>query len=210
MKHSNEKVSEKIKMYKEKLIIIGLKNKDIRSKIIKKYLGNDKCFCFSCGNASRSLRNHDVNVIGISKDDLLSSNREVDIYDSRFMFGDYFDATSGHLPMTLISEISKEIKKLLPKEMFNNDKKILIPVGSGETMLCFMMLFDVKRLIGFYAENYRPIRFDMTPLKELITNSVTIYNIGHVDSIKQCIDKLFYHEDFSGSYFFDTEPDEVN
>ena len=191
--YSPSNISEPVKL-------VPLLNKDVRSKIIKKYLGDDKCFCFSCGNAVDYLRKHKVNVIGVSDRDLIKANKEINVYESKEIFG-CFNATSGNLPVSLMYEISKEIKKKLPKEMFQNNKKIIVPMGSGETLFCLSFLFPIERLIGVYGDNPH-IKYDMTPLMDFIDNNFIIRNAGKVKDIKDIIDVLL----LKNCYFIDTEP----
>jgi hypothetical protein len=181
---------------------IPLRNKEIRSKVLKKYLGDDKTFCFSCGNAVKFLRKEGVNVIGISEHDLLKATREIGVFETKSIF-DYFDSTSGHLPLTLCREISDEFSKVLPEEMFKNEKLILVPMGSGETLFCLSFLFPVRRLVGIYNNDYPPIKFDMTPLKDFIENNFRVIFIsGKVNSVKSLISQQPYRN----CYFIDTEP----
>jgi len=57
--------------------IIKINNKAVRARVIKNYLGNDRCFCFSCGNAVKELKYSGVNVIGISSKDKLKASEYI-------------------------------------------------------------------------------------------------------------------------------------
>jgi hypothetical protein len=178
---------------------IYLPNKKIRAKLIKKYLNKDKCFCFSCGNAIRELRKAKVNVIGVSKKDLISANREISPFEAKELFG-CFDATSGNLPLSLLPLLAEEIKKFIPKECLKGNDKVVVPVGSGETIFALMWLFQADRLLGVYGD-YSPIKFNITPLKAFIVNNVQTLDIGKISKIGDIPKKL----SLKGVWFVNTE-----
>lgn len=129
--------------------LLQLENKKIRSEVIKEYL-KDKNYkgvvCFSCGNASRELKNVGLNVIDISPTGDLIPNKWYKPSEVYEIFKDYFDATSGHLSielMQLIGEAYKNILGELPKINY-------IPSGSGETLVCLKLAYPNKDFIAVY------------------------------------------------------------
>ena len=84
-------------------------NKQLRSGVIKAYMqrhGFDKAVCFSCGNASRMLKEAGVKTLDISLTGDMQANRWFSIGEIKAAFPSYFDATSGHLPMDCMKAIS--------------------------------------------------------------------------------------------------------
>lgn len=153
--------------------------KDIRAKVIKKHLdaiGTNKCICFTCGNATISLRSHGINVISIGDNEELKTNKWWTYSEIQKYFG-LFDATSGHLPLPLINDISIQVRDKLNSMIKDIDEIIDIPTGSGESLLIMCMAFPKKR--------FRSIR---------LNNKETVYNIDaplnhlveYLDNIARC------------------------
>ena len=149
------------------MVNINLDEKLIRSKVIKAYLGNDKCFCFSCGNATKALQNAGVNVIAVSPKDAINATRYVSPLEATKLFN-CFDATPGNLPIYMIKDIAAEIKKVLPRKIIESSAPIYIPTGSGETLLAMSFIFPISRLRAvvdiedtnspiFFSEEYSPL-----------------------------------------------------
>ena len=155
--------------------------------MIKRYLEDDKCFCFSCGNAVEALQREHVRVIPVSHEHKLRATKYITPLEAKFYFN-CFDATSGNLPIFLMEEISQKIKEKLPNKMFEDNKKIYIPVGSGETYLAFSYLFKINRLIPFKS-SYPPIKFEMSPLIKLINIQIEVRDFKDL-TINQIWDKL--------------------
>lgn len=65
----------------------------------------------------------------------------------RRIFDTSFDATSGHLPLSLMVDIAAAFHQYLgdlPKEEY------VIPTGSGETIICLRIAYPKKRFIAVY------------------------------------------------------------
>ena len=124
-------------------------NKRLRAEVIKDYLRNKKydgVVCFSCGNATRELKNTGLNVIDVSpKGDFIPLHWFTPS-EIKAMFPTYFDATSGHLGNDLMLLIAKRFKEFLgdiPQENY-------IPTGSGETLVCLKLAYPEKEFIAIY------------------------------------------------------------
>ena len=176
----------KIKKSEQK--IVELPNKAIRSGVIKAFLGKDKCFCFSCGNATKALKKVGVKVVGISKQDDLAATKYIDPFVTKQIF-DTFDATSGHLPISLMPYIAQQIKNYLPDAMYRDSDLIFCPLGSGETLFALSWLFPISRLVGVYGD-YEPVKFAKTPLKNFIANNYFLMDTGKITSIMGMLEKL--------------------
>lgn len=129
--------------------LLRFEHKKIRANVIKEYL-KDKNYkgvvCFSCGNASRELKNVGLNVIDISPSGDLIANRWFTPYEIKNIFNNYFDATSGHLPIHLMELIGKAYKEHLGELPDIN----YIPSGSGETIVCLKLAYPDKEFIAVY------------------------------------------------------------
>ena len=124
-------------------------NKALRAFAIKSYMekaGYEKAVCFSCGNASRALREAGVDVLDISKSGDLQALRWFTQYEIKKTFPDHFDATSGHIPfecMQAVADIFKEYIGELPDH-------ISLPTGSGETLVELKMAFPDTKITAVY------------------------------------------------------------
>jgi hypothetical protein len=135
--------------------------KQIRAEVIKEYLnkiGQNTCVCFSCGNASGRL-----NKVGLNTVQVIDSNIWFTPAEIQNMFK-VFDATSGHLPMFLMSEIASRLRKLL-KQPENGTK---IACGSGETFVCMSMAWPNVKLIPIYNIDHATKFNELSPLNDLV------------------------------------------
>lgn len=126
---------------KRRTIDIWKTEKRIRADVVRAYMGrNDIPFaiCFSCGNASRYLREAGVPRLDISPSGDLTANRWFTMEEIRRLFPHALDATSGHLPTDLMSEIADRLRAELS---FDPDTEYVIPTGSGESAVCVKMAF---------------------------------------------------------------------
>lgn len=124
-------------------------NKRLRAEVIKDYLQNKKydgVVCFSCGNATKELKNAGLNVIDVSpKGDFIPLHWFTPS-EIKVMFPTYFDATSGHLGNDLMLLIAKRFKEFLG----NIPQENYIPTGSGETLVCLKLAYPEKDFIAVY------------------------------------------------------------
>jgi len=145
--------------------------KNIRAIVIKKHLyciKQDKCVCFTCGNASKFLRKIGLNVISVGNKEGLIPARWFSFTDIQNSFNNMFDATSGHLPMPLMDNISLQLRKKL-KNKFEKDKKYWIKVGSGETIICLKMAFPHIKFIPYRIKDFAPTEYNANaPLNNLL------------------------------------------
>ena len=143
-------------------------NKELRSIAIKAYMqrhGLDKAVCFSCGNASRQLKAAGVKTLDISPTGDLQANRWFTIGEIKTAFPDYFDATSGHLPMDCMLAVADEFYFNLHKAIPN---EILLPTGSGETLVCLKMAFPKTKITAVYNLDAATQFEEDAPLNDLV------------------------------------------
>ena len=170
------------------MVKIYLDEKRIRAEVIKRYLGSERCFAFSCGNATRALKEAGVNVVGISPHDLLSANGYINPLKAKEMFA-CFDATSGHLPLFLMELIAYEIKNHLIEntDVFQDKELIYVPTGSGETILALSYYIPIARLVAVvdYEDEKSPTFFSpaYTPLYCLLTKNFEIIDKSKLPEI---------------------------
>lgn len=134
--------------------------KKIRAEVIKEYLnaiGQNKCVCFTCGNASRYLREQGVEVVEVINPDRWWEFSEIQAYYK------LFDATSGHLPIPLMVEIAKRLKTAIKRPRFK-----YVACGSGETYICLRLAFPFYHFIPVYNID-KPTTFNAkAPLNGLV------------------------------------------
>ena len=145
-------------------------NKKIRAEVIKEYVvkaGYKGVVAFSCGNATKALREVGLRVIDISPNGELIANKWWEPYEIANIFEGYFDATSGHLPLFLMIKIAKEFKKYLGELP---DWHYRVPTGSGETIICLKMAYPDKYFFAVYNLNEATKYNKEAPLNFIIDN----------------------------------------
>lgn len=129
--------------------IIKFPHKQIRSFVIREYMsecGTSRAVCFTCGNAGRELRDAGVDVLIIGNGGELLPNKWFTQADIRRYFPDYFDATSGHLDMTLMKRIGRAYRDYLGEL----PDEVTIPSGSGETAVCLKLAYPNVKITALY------------------------------------------------------------
>lgn len=130
--------------------LFRFQNKEIRARAIKRYMekaGYEMAVCFSCGNASKALREIGVDVVDVSPSGDMEALRWFKPHEIATIFPTAFDATSGHLPFECMLDVSKEFKSEL-KELPGG--VIYLPTGSGETLVCLKLAFPQARIVAVY------------------------------------------------------------
>jgi hypothetical protein len=141
--------------------------KQIRAKVIAEYIkaaGYRGCVCFSCGNASRALKEAGVYTVDIGDEGDLAPRRWWTAAEIHKAFPDLFDATSGHLTLELMNLIAGAFQ-----EYFTTHKlcDIEVPTGSGETILCLELAFPGTQFIPVRNID-RPTKYEeRAPLNRL-------------------------------------------
>lgn len=133
------------------LIDVSLRAKQIRAIVIERYMrDNGYCLavCFSCGNASRVLKEHGVPCVAVAPDGDLQACRWWTMAEIRRVFPTAFDATSGQLPVDVMLEIAKEFRNEFAGVFEDEETAYVIPTGSGETVLCLKLAFPDKKFIA--------------------------------------------------------------
>lgn len=124
-------------------------NKKLRAEAIKEYMqeyGFKRAICFSCGNASRALKECGVETLDISVSGDMQALKWFTIGEIKDKFPNYFDATSGHIPIDCMVKVAEKFKEYLG-EM---PKEITLPTGSGETLVCLKMAYPDCEINAVY------------------------------------------------------------
>jgi hypothetical protein len=135
--------------------------KAARAKVIRGYMEQAnirRAVCFSCGNATRKLQEAGVELLAIAPGGDMLPGRWFTQSEIADKFSGYFDATSGHLNLTLMTEIALNLRK----QMALQDGGLYdVPTGSGETIVCLKMAFPTCEFRAVYnnlnpATSYEP------------------------------------------------------
>ena len=126
--------------------------KRIRAAVVREYMdrnGIGTAVCFSCGNASRALRDAGVRVLDISPSGDLEARRWFTQEEIRRLFPGCFDATSGHLPADLMLEVAARLRQRCEGE-YQTGEVYHIRAGSGETVVCLAVAFPEARFVPVF------------------------------------------------------------
>ena len=116
--------------------------KHIRAHVIRDYIyPNDKVVCFSCGNASKALKDvNELDVLDIGEYGDLKPNHWFTQKEIADIFPNRFDATCGHLNMELMNELASTYHNIF-QYYVEGHEAFWLPTGSGETLICLKMAF---------------------------------------------------------------------
>src|SRR3990172_3722393 len=107
--------------------------KDVRSHHIRRYMqeaGYRRAVCFSCGNAGGAPPGGGGGGLG--------GGGWWTVGEIRRAWPEHFDATSGHLPVSLMSAIGAEFRSVLCDL---GDEELVVSCGSGETLVCLALAY---------------------------------------------------------------------
>ena len=128
---------------------LNLPAKKIRAQVICEYVidaGYKGVVAFSCGNATRALKETGLFVLDISPcGDLSPSEKWWSPAEIQRMFPYLFDATSGHLPVHLMIRIAISFR-----EHLGEIKGCDVPTGSGETITCLRWAYPNEKFSPVY------------------------------------------------------------
>lgn len=143
------------------------KAKRLRADMLKTHFRiGTKFVCFSCGNTSKAMKNRGLDVLDISKSGDLIANRWFTQDEISQIFSNRFDATCGHLPMYLMNALSN----VYGDEFYylEDEDEIVVPTGSGETLVCLAMAFPNKKFIARYNIDESTQYNEEAPLNKLV------------------------------------------
>ena len=164
--------------------------KYIRAHVIRDYIYPEtKVVCFSCGNASKALKDVGLDVLDIGEHGDLKPNHWFSQKEIAEKFPGRFDATCGHLNIELMNELSGTYKAVLKHYMHQNrHSDYWVPTGSGETLICLKMAFPEKKWHANYnldeATEYHP----EAPLNKLVKLMAKTINLNLKEELKNEVD----------------------
>lgn len=124
-------------------LLIAEQAKRLRARIIADYMnaaGIERCLCFSCGNASRALKQ----VLPPSAVlEPAVNGKWWTVEEIAQTWPEHFDATSGHLSVPLMAKLAQCLKRECG--VLHGDHQV--PTGSGETLLALSIAYPDVRFI---------------------------------------------------------------
>jgi hypothetical protein len=140
-------------------LLRGIPEKQIRATEITRYVvdaGYKGIVVFTCGNAAKALRETGIwndSIVEVGPKGGLQTDRWWTPAEIRRTWPDLFDATSGHLPFTLMVKVAAGLRTVLGA--LDKDVQYLVPTGSGETILCLGLAYPHISFCAVY-DNDRP------------------------------------------------------
>jgi len=178
----------------------------IRAKEIARWMeeaGYDQAICFSCGNASKELKNAGIKTLEIAPGRDLQAQRWFKQSEIRRFWPHCFDATSGNLPAELMERIGWRLATLAKFELkergfIDRDRDVLIredtyriTCGSGETLVALAMAKPGFKFEAVYDNENPATRFEKeAPLTPLVFNIAERVWLG--DKLLKACDASFY------------------
>ena len=117
-------------------LVLRFPQKDIRSRVIADYVrasGYRGVVVFTCGNSAAALRQQGLDVLEVGPRGDLKTDKWWTHAEIHRTWPDRFDATSGHLPMPLMSDVVRAVRLHLGELP---SARFIVPSGSGETICC--------------------------------------------------------------------------
>ena len=146
--------------------------KTLRSKIIAAYVqrgGYRGAVIFSCGNAASALKAELPDVLAIAPGYDLRAERWWTPDEIARVWPDRFDATSGHLPLHLMVQLSEVLADVLGPLTAGT---YYVPTGSGETVLCLRWAYPATQFVAVYDDRNPATAFDkQAPLAWLVAHT---------------------------------------
>lgn len=128
------------------LAMLSVPQKAYRAGVIAAWMeraGYQDAVCFTCGRAAHELRNAGVNVLEVGPRGGLAALRWWTPAEIHRAWPGYFDATPGHLPMHLMVETARIIRRGEPEP---TPGEYVVPSGSGETIMCLKIAWPTLHL----------------------------------------------------------------
>lgn len=147
--------------------------KAVRARLIAQHIesaGLGGCVCFSCGNASRALKEAGLYVVDISPEGDLEAKRWWSTAEIRKAWPHLFDATSGHLPPDLMLHLGQALANVLEQEGHQLEPGQLyqVPTGSGETLVALSMAMPECTFAPVYDLGRGTTLEPLAPLNPLV------------------------------------------
>jgi hypothetical protein len=141
--------------------------KKLRAEVIARYCKEAGCrgvVCFSCGNASQALKDVGLYVVDISPTGDMEARRWWTMAEIHKAWPDLLDATSGHLPVSLMNQIAESFEAYLG----DLPNEVEVPTGSGETLVCLRLAYPGHRFVPVRNINKATTYHPEAPLNKLV------------------------------------------
>jgi len=150
--------------------LLRFPNKRLRAKVLAQHYFKCGNFagvvCFSCGNASKALKDEGLPVVDISPSGDLEARKWFGAADIQRAFPNFLDATSGHLPPHLLKLVAAEFRAHLGEL---DGEHYAVPTGSGETLLALCMAYPQKWFSPVYDDSNPATTYEPeAPLNALV------------------------------------------
>jgi hypothetical protein len=100
------------------------------------------------------------------------------------MYPGWFNATPGMLDDEVMEELGGAYLEVL-RGLGYSDEPLMVPVGSGETIVSLSSRMPKESLIGFTTENYPPIRLDYSHLADRLLNGYTLVFLREIGEARR-------------------------
>lgn len=159
--------------------MLNFPRKQIRAATIAGYIeraGYRGAVCFSCGHASEALKRVGVYVVDVSPSGELEARRWWDAAEIHRAWPDLLDATCGHLPAPLMTELARAYRACLGDL---TEAVYDVPSGSGETLICLSMAYLGVKFRPVYNLDAATEYHGAAPLNSLV--GALTYEAGDSD-----------------------------
>lgn len=153
--------------------------KQIRAEVIAEHVRNARIrgvVCFTCGNAADALTLTGIDVIEVGERGKITPRRWWPAAEIARCWPLHFDATSGHLPVSMMLEVGKRLYSELGKLDMNAVYKV--PSGSGETLVCLKLAYPEIKFAAVYDNKHPHTAYNsnapLNRLVELLAETVII------------------------------------
>ncbi|MBP2291030.1 hypothetical protein [Azospirillum rugosum] len=142
--------------------------KRLRALVIAQHVretGLPGVVCFSCGNASRALKEVGLYTVEIAPGGDLSAGKWWTASEIAKAWPHLLDATSGHLPVPVMAAVATALRDdmgELPADTYD------VPTGSGETLVCLAMAYPDSRFRPVYGVGKGTAFEPFAPLNGLV------------------------------------------
>lgn len=131
--------------------MLDFPHKALRARVIAEWVraaGYPGVVCFSCGHASRALKDVGLYCVEVAPTGALQAGCWWSPEEIHRCWPHLLDATSGHLPAPLMTKLADAYKAWLGD--LTEGATYRIATGSGETVLCLKIAYPDCTFIPYY------------------------------------------------------------
>jgi hypothetical protein len=162
-----------------KRTVLRFPAKQIRSRVIATYVreaGYRGVVVFSCGNSATALREQGLEVFEVGPRGDLQTEKWWPQAKIHRAWPDFFDATSGHLSVSLMGDIARAFRAHLGELPAS---RYTVPSGSGETICCLRVAYPLLDFEASYDDRKPETRRDPeAPLNSFVDSESRLFLVG--------------------------------